>query len=1037
MDARRIFVWGCLWALVGGGASACGSGGDGVSTGAGGMDGVGGSVMVGPGGMGGSGCVPEEELCDTIDNDCDGDVDEDCACIDGETQPCFSGDPNVIDVGECMEGIQTCDTTGTWGACEDEVLPMTESCDGADNDCNGEIDEIFSEVTCGLGICQVTVEECVDGTSQPCVPGDPNPQGETCDGTDDDCDGDVDEGCTCITGATQACYTGSMATQNVGECMDGLQTCDAQGQWGTCSGDVTPSIELCDGLDNDCDGVPDENDPEGGGACNTGLSGICAAGTETCVSGGIQCVQNSAPTTEVCDGLDNDCDGAPDEGNPGGGGACNTGQQGVCAAGTQQCMGGNLQCVQSVMSGAEVCDGLDNDCDGVQDEGNPGGGSTCSTGMPGICSAGTTTCMGGSIQCAQDNMPGAEVCDGIDNDCDGSTDEGCMCVNGNTQSCYSGPMGTQGVGLCVAGMQTCSGGQWGPCNGEVTPTGETCNGFDDDCDGAADEGGPGGGVSCNTGLSGVCSAGTTACNAGVLDCVQNTMSSAETCNGLDDDCDGAQDEGNPGGGVACNTGAQGVCSAGTTQCSGGSLQCNQNQNPTPEVCNGLDDDCDGTTDEGDPGGGGSCNTGQPGICAAGTQQCLGGSLQCVANQNPGTEICDGLDNDCDGNTDEGNPGGGGMCNTGLLGVCAAGTGTCTGGSVQCIQNTASSAETCNGLDDDCDGMTDEGNPGGGGMCNTGQQGVCAAGTTQCMGGMLSCQQNTMAGAETCNGLDDDCDGSSDEGNPGGGAACNTGLPGVCAAGTTQCSGGSVQCNPNTPASAEVCDGLDNDCDGSSDEGNPGGGMSCNTGLLGVCSAGTTQCSGGSLMCNQNQSAQAEICPDSLDNDCDGMTDETTSMHVADPSFEGGPMGGFWTESSTNFGTPICDVASCSAGGGTGPRTGTYWAWFGGINATEMAAVSQSVTLPAGTSATLTFWLEINACDTTTTDTFAVLVDGLTVFATDNLDPGCGFVGYVLRTVDISSFADGGSHTLSFEGSFTAGAATTNFFLDDVAISVCD
>src|SRR5207237_1264477 len=113
-----------------------------------------------------------------------------------------------------------------------------------------------------------------------------------------------------------------------------------------------------------------------------------------------------------------------------------------------------------------------------------------------------------------------------------------------------------------------------------------------------DNGNPGGGVACSTGKPGVCAAGTTVCTNGGIVCQQNVQPSAETCDGKDNDCDGVVDNGNPGGGLACNTGQPGVCSAGTTSCSGGAITCNQNQQPSPETCNGLDDDCDGAVDEG-------------------------------------------------------------------------------------------------------------------------------------------------------------------------------------------------------------------------------------------------------------------------------------------------------------------------------------------------------------------------------------------------------------------------------------------------------
>ena len=93
----------------------------------------------------------------------------------------------------------------------------------------------------------------------------------------------------------------------------------------------------------------------------------------------------------------------------------------------------------------------------------------------------------------------------------------------------------------------------------------------------------------------------------------------ETCNGLDDDCDGQADDG---------------------------------FSSIPETCNDVDDNCNGLVDEGNPGSGGSCSTGQPGVCASGTLTCSTGSLICLGNTGPGPELCNSLDDDCDGTTDE-------------------------------------------------------------------------------------------------------------------------------------------------------------------------------------------------------------------------------------------------------------------------------------------------------------------------------------------------------------------------------------------------
>ncbi|MCA9606844.1 MAG: hypothetical protein KC619_14660, partial [Myxococcales bacterium] len=78
-----------------------------------------------------------------------------------------------------------------------------------------------------------------------------------CDGADDDCDGHIDEGCPCEPGQVQRCFDGPPGHRGVGACTDGTQTCSEFG-WGECINGISPRVEACDDLDNDCNGCTDE-----------------------------------------------------------------------------------------------------------------------------------------------------------------------------------------------------------------------------------------------------------------------------------------------------------------------------------------------------------------------------------------------------------------------------------------------------------------------------------------------------------------------------------------------------------------------------------------------------------------------------------------------------------------------------------------------------------------------------------------------------------------------------------------------------------
>ncbi len=188
------------------------------------------------------------------------------------------------------------------------------------------------------------------------------------------------------------------------------------------------------------------------------------------------------------------------------------------------------------------------------------------------------------------------------------------------------------------------------------------------------------------------------------------------------------------------------------------------------------------------------------------------------------EICNGLDDDGDDLIDEGLPvedftvdfdeDGYFQCPPfGLAADC--------NDQIAAINPDPATAERCNGMDDDCDGLIDEGNPEGGTACSLAAlQGVCATGQTVCEEAVLVCTQSVFPSTETCDGLDNDCDGSTDEDFPGLGTSCQAGVGACHATGTIVCDGGGgTICNavPGTPVMEVACDGADNDCDGSTDE----------------------------------------------------------------------------------------------------------------------------------------------------------------------------------------------------------------------------
>jgi len=176
-------------------------------------------------------------------------------------------------------------------------------------------------------------------------------------------------------------------------------------------------------------------------------------------------------------------------------------------------------------------------------------------------------------------------------------------------------------------------------------------------------------------------------------------------------------------------------------------------------------------------------------------------------------------------------------------------------------------------------------------------------------------------------------------------------------------------------------------------------------------------------------AQARLAnPNPTTKPAPGTGQAATPGIVGDPGFEAGSPNPSWTEFSLNFGTPLCTVAACGLGGGSGPHAGDWWNWFGGTPAAEEGFVEQLVTIPAGT-ADLSFWLEIPVANIPGT----MLVKlGATTIATYTEADAATFATYQQVTIDVDAFT-GGTHMLRFEATNAAGADVINFFVDDVQI----
>jgi Notch-like protein len=499
-----------------------------------------------------------------------------------------------------------------------------KSCDLLDNDCDGKVDENLDEdITCGMGSCENRGQRrCIDGqTVSQCLPKPITSQDDnSCNGIDEDCDGLNDNDFIPV---PIDCGEGSCSASGFNNCINGeiKSTCQPL-EAVRSSNDAN-----CDAIDEDCDGFLDEDYLSRQITCN---QGACQrTGMIICRNGQLQdqCERVLPRPGELdtsCNGMDDDCDGRVDESYSPVVVSCGIG---VCQAiGTKTCNNGEEieQCEPLRPFASDfVCNGLDEDCNGINDEDFIR--TTIECGIGACQSNGEKICRDGrEINNCMPITGREETCNGMDDDCDQRTDE----IVPQMTNCGFGVCANTGFITCVESIEENS------CEPRM-PNGldDNCDGIDNDCDHKIDEHYIATSTNCG---QGACAAiGQNICENGQIrnTCVPNQQSSVQQnletqCDGIDNDCDERIDE-NLSRTPVCQTG---FCANNPLEfCINGSWtnECSFNSS-MEEICGDhIDNNCDGLIDQGT----GRCSDRTDNMCSKAWTCDSNGQKICVSNCN--------------------------------------------------------------------------------------------------------------------------------------------------------------------------------------------------------------------------------------------------------------------------------------------------------------------------------------------------------------------------------------------------------------------